>query len=133
MSTISIENVFNIIKFLPYSTQARICEKSRSEIIPLMANVIKRSMKNNRQRIMKLKEDENESIQVMRSAQCLYQGLNNNELRKVIETVLRNSKKYPQESIDTINMGFEMGWSMKKIYRHMIFKLNVQHLIDIGW
>ena len=133
MATIAIEHVFNIIQFLPFGTQAHICEKTRSAVLPLMANVIKRSMKNNRERIMKQMEDETDSIQLMRSAQCLYQGLNENQLREVIQMVIQNSKKYPQESIHIIKMGFEMKWSMKKIYRHMISKFDVEHLVDIGW
>ena len=133
MTTISIENVFNIIQFLPFGSQAKICEKTRAMVLPLMANVIKRSMKNNRERMMKLKEDEMDSLEVMRSAQCLYQGLNENQIRDVIETIIRNKKKYSMEVIDIISFGLKSGWTHKKIHRHVIHKLDIAHLVDLGW
>ena len=133
MEHLPIENTFNVISFLPFSTQAKVCKKTRDAIAPKMANIIKRSMKFNKRRIIDLLEDETDNVKVIQSAHCLFSNMNENELRKVIDQVLKYEALYPKSSIEIIEKGFELGWTNKKIHRHMIKEFDWNRLFIIGW
>lgn len=128
-----IDSVFNIISFLPFATQAKICKKTRDAVAVDMINIIKRSIKYNKRRIMNLLENETDKVNVLQAAHCLYHYKNENEIRDVIESVLQHKEEYPKAALDIVKMGFLQGWSNKKIHRHMVSKLDYDGLFMIGW
>ena len=143
MSFIPDEVSCQIVDFLPVPIQMNVSKRSRTRSIPLAKQAtrkIRLAMKANRIRICSAVLLNEHSIKQQRAALSLY--LKPCTIDKMLHHILCRSKSnyrqdmwsmcmddrnmipYPEWTKDTIVAGYWLGWSPKKILRHVVSKLD---------